>query len=168
MESRLSIRPMVHGDWPAVAAIWSDGIATGHATFEPNPPSWEEFDASRRPDLRLVAEESGLVVGWAAGSAVSSRPVYRGVIEHSIYIAQGTHGRGYGGQLLSVFVRHCESAGVWTIQSTVFPENTASIVLHQRHGFAVVGTRKRIGFMGYGPAAGTWRDTVLLERRSGT
>ena len=165
-ETRPLIRPMEPGDWAAVEAIWAAGIATGHATFEPAPPNWEDFDATRRTELRLVAEDHGNVVGWAAASPVSSRTVYRGVVEHSIYIAQEARGLGYGGVLLEAFIRHCERAGVWTIQSTVFPENTASLALHQSQGFSVVGTRQRIGLMNYGSAAGIWRDTVLLEYRS--
>lgn len=165
-ETGLLIRPMTHSDWRAVEAIWAGGIATGHATFEPAPPSWEDFDATRRPDLRLVAEAHGTVVGWVAASPVSSRPVYRGVVEHSIYVSPEARGRGCGRQLLDTFIRHAEAAGVWTIQSSIFPENTASITLHQQHGFIVVGTRQRIGLMSYGPAAGQWRDTKLLEYRS--
>jgi len=163
---RLPIRPMEHGDWQAVEAIWAAGIATGHATFESAPPSWEDFDATRHPQLRLVAEDHGNIVGWVAAAAVSSRTVYRGVVEHSIYIAQEARGRGLGNQLLDAFIRRTEEEGIWTIQSTIFPENTASIALHQRHGFTVVGTRQKIGLMAYGPAAGSWRDTILLERRT--
>lgn len=162
----VTIRPMTRQDWPAVEAIWAEGITTGHATFEPAPPSWEDFDSTRRPDLRLVAEDRGTVIGWAAGSPVSSRPVYRGVIEHSIYISAAVRGRGLGQRLLLEFIRHCEAAGVWTIQSNIFPENTASIALHLRHGFTAVGTRRRIGHMAYGPRSGQWRDTLLLEYRS--
>ncbi|MFJ4208764.1 GNAT family N-acetyltransferase [Paenarthrobacter sp. NPDC089675] len=165
-DSGLLIRPMTASDWPEVEAIWAAGIATGHATFEPAPPSWDEFNAGRRADLRLVAKQHGRLVGWAAASPVSTRPVYRGVVEHSIYLSPEARGQGYAGQLLDTFIRHAEEAGVWTIQSTIFPENTASIALHQRHGFTIVGTRRRIGLMGYGPAAGQWRDTVLLEYRS--
>ncbi|WP_347110393.1 N-acetyltransferase family protein [Paenarthrobacter sp. S56] len=164
--NHLLVRPIEHRDWPAVAAIWAAGIATGHATFETAPPTWEDFDATRHPGLRLVAEHHGNIEGWVAASAVSSRSVYRGVVEHSIYIAQEARGRGLGSQLLDAFIRHSEAAGVWTIQSNIFPENRASMALHQRHGFTVVGIRQRIGLMTYGPAAGSWRDTVLLERRS--
>ncbi|UXM93041.1 GNAT family N-acetyltransferase [Paenarthrobacter sp. JL.01a] len=164
--NHLLSRRMEHADWPAVEAIWAAGIASGHSTFEPAPPSWEDFDATRHPQLRLVAKDHGNIVGWVAASPVSSRTVYRGVVEHSIYIAQEARGRGYGAQLLDAFVRRTEEEGIWTIQSNIFPENAASIALHQRHGFTVVGTRQRIGLMSYGPAAGSWRDTVLLERRA--
>lgn len=157
---------MAAADWAAVAAIWAEGIATGNATFEATPPSWEEFDATRRSDLRLVAEDRGAVVGWVAASPVSSRPVYRGVVEHSVYIAGAARGQGLGQALLDAFVRRCGDTGVWTIQSSIFPENTASLALHRKAGFREVGTRSRIGLMAYGAHAGIWRDTVLLERRS--
>lgn len=162
----LRIRELTRNDWTVVKDIWAEGIATGNATFEQAPPSWEDFDAGRRPDLRLVAEDQGTVIGWAAGSPVSSRPVYSGVIDHSIYISPAVNGQGHGSRLLAAFIRHCHAAGVWTIQSNVFPENTASLALHQRHGFTIVGTRRRIGLMVYGPHAGIWRDTVLIEHRS--
>jgi L-amino acid N-acyltransferase YncA len=162
----LTIRTLTSEDWSAVEAIWAEGIATGYATFETEPPSWEDFDNSRRPDLRLVAEARGTVIGWAAGSPVSSRPVYAGVIDHSIYISAAARGSGYGQRLLDAFIRRCEAAGVWTVQANIFPENTASLALHRRHGFTVVGTRQRIGQMKYGPYAGQWRDTVLVEYRS--
>ncbi|MFF2028709.1 GNAT family N-acetyltransferase [Arthrobacter sp. NPDC058192] len=162
----LPIRELARQDWPAVGAIWAEGIATGHATFEPAPPTWEDFDASRRPDLRIIAEDQGTIIGWAAASQVSSRQVYAGVIDHSIYISSAARGQGHGSRLLDAFIRHCETAGIWTIQSNIFPENTASLALHQRHGFTIVGTRHRIGQMSYGPYAGQWRDTLLLEYRS--
>ncbi|MET1087908.1 MAG: N-acetyltransferase family protein [Arthrobacter sp.] len=135
------IRELTREDWPAVEAIWAEGIATGHATFETAPPTWENFDAGRRPDLRLVAEHQGAVIGWAAGSPASSRQAYAGVIDHSIYVSSAARGRGHGRRLLDAFLRHCEDAGVWTIQSNIFPENTASLTLHQQHGFTLVGTR---------------------------
>ncbi|MFC8409083.1 GNAT family N-acetyltransferase [Arthrobacter sp. NPDC057259] len=162
----LRIRNLTAADWPAVREIWAEGIATGHATFESEPPSWERFDAGRRPDVRLVMEDDGAVLGWAAVSPVSSRPVYRGVVEHSLYLAAAARGRGHGARLLAALISRCEEAGIWTIQSTIFPENTASLALHERLGFTVVGTRRRIGLMSYGPLAGQWRDTVLMEYRS--
>ena len=162
----LRIRDLTPADWPAVRDIWAEGIATGHATFEAEPPSWESFDAGRLPDVRLVLEDDGAVLGWAAVSPVSTRPVYRGVVEHSLYLAAAARGRGHGARLLAALIGRCEEAGIWTIQSTIFPENTASLALHERLGFAVVGTRRRIGLMSYGPLAGQWRDTVLMEYRS--
>lgn len=160
------IRDLTPADWPAVRDIWAEGIATGHATFEAEPPSWESFDAGRLPDVRLVLEDDGAVLGWAAVSPVSTRPVYRGVVEHSLYLAAAARGRGHGARLLASLIGRCEEAGIWTIQSTVFPKNTASLALHERLGFTVVGTRRRIGLMSYGPLAGQWRDTVLMEYRS--
>ena len=163
---RVGIRPMTPADWPAVEHIYREGIATGHATFEAEPPDWDGFDSGKLPDLRLVATDTdGLVVGWAAASPVSSRPVYRGVVEHSIYIADAAREQRAGAALLEAFIAAADTAGIWTIQSSIFPENTASLRLHDRHGFRTVGTRERIALMGYGPLAGTWRDTVLIERR---
>lgn len=161
-----TIRPLTPADWPAVEGIYREGIATGHATFEAEPPSWEAFDTGKLSGLRLVAANAdGTVAGWAAGSPVSARPAYRGVIEHSVYIADLARGNGVGGALLEAFIAAADAAGIWTIQSSIFPENTASLRLHERHGFRTVGTRERIALMGYGPLAGVWRDTVLIERR---
>ncbi|MEV8040187.1 N-acetyltransferase family protein [Arthrobacter sp. NPDC080082] len=162
----LRIRDLTAADWAAVRAVWAEGIATGHATFEAEPPSWESFDKGRRPDVRLVLEDDFAVLGWAAVSPVSTRPVYRGVVEHSLYLAAAARGRGHGARLLAELIGRCREAGIWTIQSTIFPENTASLALHERLGFTVVGTRRRIGLMSYGPLAGQWRDTVLMEYRS--
>lgn len=161
-----TIRPLTPADWPAVERIYREGIATGHATFEAEPPSWEAFDTGKLSGLRLVAANAdGTVAGWAAASPVSARPAYRGVIEHSVYIADLARGNGVGGALLEAFIAAADAAGIWTIQSSIFPENTASLRLHERHGFRTVGTRERIALMGYGPLAGVWRDTVLIERR---
>lgn len=158
-------------DWPAVRAVWAEGIAGGHATFEAEPPSWEAFDAGRLPDHRLVARPAGSttggpVLGWVAVSPTSSRAVYAGVVEHSIYVAGTARGRGVGRLLLEELVRSTEAAGIWTIQSGIFPENAASLALHRAVGFDVVGVRRRLGRMPLGALAGTWRDVVLLERRS--
>lgn len=162
----IEIRPMIAADWPHVERIYAEGIATGHATFEPTTPTWDSFDAGKRPDLRFVAVDSDLVVGWVACSQVSTRDVYRGVVEHSVYVAEAARGRGVGDALLATFIAASEAAGVWTVQSSIFPENEATVRLHQRHGFRVVGTREAIALMTYGPAAGMWRDTLILERRS--
>jgi L-amino acid N-acyltransferase YncA len=160
------IRPMRPGDWPEVRAIFTEGIETGQATFEAAAPEWEQFDASRLPDHRFVAEASGLLLGWTAVSAVSSRPAYAGVVEHSVYVAGSARGRGVGGLLLKALAASTEERGIWTIQSSIFPENQASIRLHQANGFTIVGRRERIARMISGPFAGQWRDTLLLERRS--
>lgn len=148
-------------DWLAVSAIFAEGIATGQATFETRVPSWGEWDAAHLVNLRLVAERDGEVVGWTAASPVSKRPCYAGVVEESVYVAEGSRGQGVGSNLLRALVERAEKAGVWTIQTSIFPENVASIALHRRCGFRVVGTRERIARLD-----GAWRDTVLLERRS--
>ncbi|MFB4294669.1 GNAT family N-acetyltransferase [Nonomuraea sp. ATR24] len=159
----LEIRPMRESDAEQVLAIYQAGLETGQASFETTAPSWEGFTASRLPHLRYVAVDgdSGEVLGWVAASAVSSRPVYAGVVEHSIYVHPGCQAHGIGRALLSAFIAAAEDAGVWTIQSGVFPDNAASLSLHQALGFRVVGTRERIG-----RHHGVWRDVMLIERRS--
>ena len=156
-----SIRAMRPEDWPRIAEIYGEGIASGTATFEIAVPSYEAWDASRRKDLRYVAEVEGTVVAWVAASSVSPRPAYAGVVEHGIYVDPKSTGLGIGGVLLRHFIAASERTGVWTIQSGVFPENTASLAFHERHGFRRVGTRERIGRL-----RGRWRDVVLIERRS--
>jgi L-amino acid N-acyltransferase YncA len=167
MTGTVTIRPMAGTDWPAVEAIYRAGIDTGNATFETHPPSWEQFDAGKLDIGRLVAvDDTGAVVGWVAASPVSAREVYRGVIEHSVYVSPAAAGQGVGRQLVDAFIDAAENAGIWTIQSSIFPENTASLALHDRAGFRRIGTRERIALMTYGPWAGQWRDTILIERRS--
>ncbi|PPH86364.1 N-acetyltransferase [Rathayibacter sp. AY1D3] len=156
---------MLPEDWAAVETIYREGIATGHATFEAEPPTWEAFDVGKLDVGRLVAVDGDRVLGWAALSPVSIRPVYRGVVEHSVYVASAARGRGAGAALLQTLIEAADAAGIWTIQSSIFPENTASLALHDSAGFRRVGTRDRIALMTYGPAAGTWRDTILIERR---
>jgi len=159
--------PMAVEHWPAVRAVYAAGIATGHATFESEPPSRQQFDAARSPEHRFVAvDATGRVLGWAAVAAVSDRCVYAGVVEHSVYVAPAAQGRGVGRALLDELITSTEAGGIWTIQSGVFPENAASLALHAAAGFRVVGTRQRIGRTSYGPLAGRWRDTVVIERRS--
>lgn len=155
------IRPLIRDDWPCVEAIYREGIATGNATFETEPPSWAEFDASRLLEHRFVAVEGAEVVGWIAASPTSSRECYAGVIEHSVYVAGDARGRGIGRALLDAFVASTEEGGIWTIQTSVFPENEPTLRLHERAGFRVVGRRERIAQLD-----GVWRDTLLLERRS--
>jgi len=162
----VTVRTMTAADWPDVERIYREGIATGNATFEASPPSWEEFDREKVAEPRLVAVEDGAVVGWAAASRVSSRCVYEGVLEHSVYVAEAARGHGVGRVLLDAFLRAAEAAEVWTVQSGVFPENEPSLALHRELGFRTVGTRERVGKMGYGPYAGEWRDVVMIERRS--
>lgn len=162
----VTVRPMTTADWPAVDAIYREGIATGNATFEAEPPTWEAFDAGKLPEHRFVAVDRDEVLGWVTVSPTSARPVYRGVVEHSVYVVATTRGRGVGHLLLDALIASTEAAGIWTIQSGIFPENTASRALHARHGFRELGTRERIGLMAFGPWAGQWRDNVLVERRS--
>jgi phosphinothricin acetyltransferase len=160
------IRELHPTDWPAVESIYRQGIEAGNATFEAETPDWQHFDTGRRADLRLVADDDGDVVGWAAASPVSARPVYGGVVEHSVYVATDHQGRGIGRSLVDALIRRAESVGVWTIQSSVFPENDASLKLHETAGFRVVGRRERIALAAIGPWAGEWRDTILIERRA--
>jgi phosphinothricin acetyltransferase len=148
-------------DWEEVRRIYAEGIATGNATFETSAPSWEHWDASHRADPRLVARDGQKVLGWASLSKVSERCVYAGVAEVSIYVAESARGRGLGQMLLEALIERSEDAGIWTLQAGVFPENAASIAIHKRCGFRVVGTRERLGELG-----GRWRDVILLERRS--
>jgi L-amino acid N-acyltransferase YncA len=148
-------------DWPAVRAIYEEGIATGDATFETEVPAWEAWDAAHLREHRLVATLDEVIIGWAAVIPVSDRCVYGGVAEHSVYVSASARGRGVGRQLLEALIASTEDAGIWTLQSGIFPENTASLRLHQACGFRVVGTRERIGHH-----HGRWRDVILLERRS--
>lgn len=165
--SVIAIRSMHDGDWPAVQRIYRQGIATGHATFESEAPGWEQFNTSRLPGHRLVGETpEGVILGWAAVSAVSSRAVYSGVVEHSVYVAAEARGLGVGAKLLRALAESTETDGIWTIQASVFPENEASLKLHLANGYVVVGRRERIARMTHGPMAGQWRDTILIERRS--
>jgi L-amino acid N-acyltransferase YncA len=154
------VRDLRPDDWPAVRAIYADGIRSGHATFETEPPTWEQWDAAHQ-DVRLVAERDGVVVGWAALSPVSSRCCYEGVGEVSVYVAEEARGAGLGRVLLDELVRRSEQAGYWTLNAGVFPENEASLRLHRACGFREVGKRERLGRL-----HGVWRDVVLLERRS--
>lgn len=163
----MHVRDMRPEDWPAVEEIYRHGIEDGEATFETRTPTWDDFDAGKVPAPRLVAEDDdGRILGWAAASPVSSRAAYRGVIEHSVYVHREQRGRGVGAVLLGALVEGAEAAGYWTIQSSVFPENAASLRAHERAGFRVVGRRERIARSLLGPHAGQWRDTVLIERRS--
>jgi len=155
------IAAMTAADWDDVRRIYSEGIATGNATFETEPPSWESWDRGHRADSRFVAREDGRILGWGALSRVSERCAYGGVAEVSVYVGADARGNGVGRLLLDELVRASEDAGVWTLQAGIFPENAASIALHERCGFRVVGVRQRLGRL-----LGRWRDVALLERRS--
>jgi len=156
-----SVAEMSVEDWPTVAEIFEQGIEDGDATFEVAVPSWAEWDASHLRRHRLVARVANEVAGWAALAPVSNRRAYRGVAWDSVYVSREARGRGIGRLLLERLVRDADAAGIWTLQAGIFPENAASIVLHQRCGFRIVGVRERLGRQD-----GTWRDVVLLERRS--
>ena len=147
-------------DWESVRAIYIQGIATGDATFEQTAPDWEAWDAAHLPCCRPVARSGSETLGWAALTPYSRRQVYSGVAEVSVYIAKAARGKGVGATLLPALVAESAKQGIWTLQAGIFPENTASIRLHKRFGFRVVGTRERIGCMN-----GRWRDVVLMERR---
>jgi L-amino acid N-acyltransferase YncA/DNA-binding transcriptional ArsR family regulator len=159
----LAVRPMCPEDADQVLAVYQAGLDAGDASFETEVPSWAEFDAARLPGQRHVAtaDDTGELLGWAAAGPVSSRGAYAGVVEHSVYVTPEARGRGVGGALLRALIGSTEAAGIWTIQSGIFPENTASLRLHVREGFRVVGVRERIGHLN-----GRWRDVVLVERRS--
>lgn len=162
-QTPFALTALAPSHWPEVRAVYAEGMATGMATFETELPSWEAFDRSRRPDCRLVAlDPKARVVGWAALSPVSPRAAYAGVAEVSIYVAERARGAGVGTSLLTALVDAADAAGLWTLQATVFPENAATLRLHEKCGFRVVGRRERIGRL-----HGHWRDTVLLERRGG-
>ena len=153
---------MTAGDWPVVRAIYEAGIATGHATFQTEAPEWDAWDRAHLPTCRLVAKsDDGSVVGWAALSPISARPVYAGVAEVSVYVADDARGQGVGHSLLEALVQAAEADGRWTLQAGICPENAASVRLHEHCGFRVVGRRERIG-----RHHGVWRDVLLLERRS--
>jgi phosphinothricin acetyltransferase len=152
---------MTERDAGAVLGIYRAGIEEGNATFETEVPDWAGFTAGRLAGHRFVAVDEGVVLGWVAVSAVSGRAVYRGVVEHSVYVDPGARGRGVGRGLLAALIASTEADGIWTIQSAIFPENTASVALHRAAGFRVVGVRERLG-----RHYGRWRDVVLIERRS--
>jgi len=162
MRTGLTVRAMRASDADAVLTIYQAGLDSGEASFEVIAPDWDGFDTSRLPDHRHVAVGAdGRIVGWIAASAVSRRAVYAGVVEHSVYVDPAARGHGVGGVLLAALIASTEAAGIWTIQSAIFPENTASLALHARAGFRVVGVRERIA-----RHHGRWRDVVLIERRS--
>jgi phosphinothricin acetyltransferase len=152
---------MTAEDWISVSSIYEQGIATGDATFEPKSPKWEEWDNGHLDTCRIVAEYEGTIVGWGALSPVSGRCVYAGVAEISIYVASAYRGLKVGAALLGQLITESEKVGFWTLQAGIFPENKASLKIHQDAGFRIVGYREKVGKM-----KGIWRDNMLLERRS--
>ena len=157
----LRIDALEPGDWPAVRAVYAQGIETGQATFEECPPSWGEWDADHLSECRLVARQDDCVVGFAALRRVSTRPVYRGVAEVSLYVGAAQRGSGVGKALGEALIASSERAGIWTLEGWIFPENEISLALCEAFGCRVVGVRERLGRMG-----DRWRDVVLVERRS--
>lgn len=159
----IEVRFLEKGDWSFVQDIYQQGIDTKNATFQEKAKEWSEWNSSTLKTCRLVAVEEDNVVGWAALSPVSSRRVYAGVAEVSVYVANAHQGQGLGKLLLASLVTESEKAGLWTLQAGIFPENIASLAVHKKCGFRVVGVREKIGQMN-----GIWRDVLLLERRSKT
>jgi len=163
----LILTSMVATDWPQVAAIYAEGIETGHATFASRPPAtWKEWRQNKITACSLVARENHEILGWAALSPISNRAVYAGVAEVSVYVGANARGKGVGSLLLQELIRTSEANGIWTLQAGIFPENQASLSLHLKHGFRQVGIREKMGKMEFGALQGCWRDVVLLERRS--
>lgn len=153
--------------WDAVRTIYQHGIDTGHATFASSPPvDWQAWQRDHLNDLSVVGVDGGNVIGWAALAPVSGRCVYAGVAEVSVYVDPTAGRRGLGTQILAALIERSEHRGVWTLQAGIFPENKASIALHEGLAFEIVGTRRRLGKMSFGPLRGQWRDVLLLERRS--
>jgi len=155
------IRPMKADDWKAVSQIYAEGIATGLATFEKTVPTYESWDLAHMKSCRLVAVQANLILGWAALSPVSSRCVYGGVAEVSVYTGKDSRGMGIGKLLMETLIAESEKEGIWTLQSGIFPENKGSIRLHEKVGFRHIGKRERVGNLD-----GIWKDNVLFERRS--
>jgi L-amino acid N-acyltransferase YncA len=154
------VRPMRDEDWPAVRTIYLQGIASGNATFETEAPTFERWSASHLPAHRFVAVRGEDVVGWAALAPISDRCAYAGVVENSVYVAEDARGDHIGRRLLETLIAHADTAAIWTIQTGIFPENVASVQLHLRCGFRIVGTRERLGQL-----HGRWRDVLMVERR---
>ena len=156
-----AIDQMKPGDWEQVRSIYLEGIAGGNSTFETEAPSWEKWDEAHLQIARIVVRDGEKVLGWAALSPISKRKVYRGVAELTVAVTESARGRGIGRVLLEALIDESERNGIWTLQASIFPENTASVKLHLRCGFREVGRRERIASLN-----GVWRDTLLFERRS--
>lgn len=157
----MEIKTIEADDYSQLMQIYLQGITTGHATFQTEAPTWKEWDKSHLPNCRIALFENEIMLGWAALTPVSSRCVYAGVAEVSVYVREGQRQKGVGKQLLSRLIEESENAGIWTLQAGIFPENIASVKLHESCGFRVIGFREKIGCM-----KGVWRDNLVLERRS--
>ena len=157
----MEIRKLLDTDWSQVRLIYEKGINTGNATFQTNTPSWEDWNQSHLASCRIIAETNGLIIGWGALTPVSSRCVYAGVAEVSVYVDPEHSGKGIGLALLNELVTQSEAEGIWTLQAGIFPENIASLRIHEKAGFRILGIREKIGKQN-----GIWRNTALLERRS--
>ena len=153
-------------DWGQIRSIYLEGISTGNSTFESDTPDWSKWDSAHLRKHRLLVREGNNVLAWAALSSVSNRFVYSGVAELSLYVTDGRRGKGIGSALLEAIINSTEKAGLWTLQGGIFPENAPSLCLVRKHGFREIGRREKIGKMTYGDLAGTWRDVILVERRS--
>jgi phosphinothricin acetyltransferase len=163
----IQIESMTSTDWPEVKHIYQQGIETGNATFASSPPmSWQEWQSEHIESCSIVARSEAAIGGWAALTPVSSRCIYAGVAEVSIYISEGNRGLGIGSQLLEALLQRSEANGIWTLQAGIFPENQASILLHKKLGFKEIGLREKIGRMAFGKYKDVWRDVLLMERRS--
>ena len=160
------INKMTPDDWEQVRRIYQEEIATGHATFEMEAPDWEKWNTTHLPEARLVVRDEDTIIGWAALSPVSSRFVYSGVAEVSLYVCAVKRHQGVGSTLMAALIGASEKAKIWTLQAGIFPENKTSLALVKKHGFREVGRRERLGKMTHGPLAGVWRNVILLERRS--
>ncbi|MDB5122001.1 MAG: ywnH [Mucilaginibacter sp.] len=157
----MNIEPLTEKHWPEVAAIYKSGVATGNASFSLAEPDWNGWDKAHVKNCRLVATENGTVLGWVALTAITDQCVFAGVAEVSVYVAENARGKGIGKQLLKTVIDESEKNNFWTLEARIFPENLASVKIHEENGFRIIGSRERIGQLN-----GVWRDTLLLERRS--
>lgn len=157
----ITLYKILPDDWDAVKQIYEEGIATGNATFQQKAPGWKDWNNDHLQHSRIVAKEEDTILGWAALTPVSGRCVYVGVAEVSVYVSDKARGKGFGKLLLQKLIEESEANNIWTLQAGIFPENIASIKIHQDCGFRIIGVRERIGQMN-----GKWRDTILMERRS--